>query len=262
MTPVNAKHYLHDDVIRKLTELKLAELSDYVDELCADPECVNLDFIGKFEVITNRLYQNRINELIKNLLKNATLREPQASIAGLYYEAERLLSRELMIELGTCDFMRSQTNIIIEGPTGAGKTYIACAIAKAAVGKCYRVKYIRLPDLQQELEDCYHYNRSLKNLKQKYIRPALLVIDEWMMRASSDSLSSFLLDVMKGRYTTSSTIFCTQSKQESWHAMLGGNTMAEAIIDRIVQNSLTITLGNLNMRALRNPLMKYKNVKE
>ena len=115
---------------------------------------------------------------------------------------------------------------------------------------------------QQELEDCYHYNRSLKNLKQKYTRPALLVIDEWMMRASSDSLSSFLLDVMEGRYTTSSTIFCTQSKQESWHAMLGGNTMAEAIIDRIVQNSLTITLGNLNMRALRNPLMKYKNVKE
>ncbi|WP_281756944.1 ATP-binding protein [Succinatimonas hippei] len=248
MTPVNAKHYLHDDIIRKLTELKLAELSDYVDELCADPECVNLDFIGKFEVITNRLYQNRINELINNLLKNATLREPQASIAGLYYESERLLSRELMIELGTCDFMRSQTNIIIEGPTGAGK--------------CYRVKYIRLPDLQQELEDCYHYNRSLKNLKQKYIRPALLVIDEWMMRASSDSLSSFLLDVMEGRYTTSSTVFCTQSKQESWHAMLGGNTMAEAIIDRIVQNSLTITLGNLNMRALRNPLMKYKNVKE
>ena len=84
MTPVNAKHYLHDDIIRKLTELKLAELSDYVDELCADPECVNLDFIGKFEVITNRLYQHRINELIKNLLKNATLREPQASIAGLY----------------------------------------------------------------------------------------------------------------------------------------------------------------------------------
>ena len=73
-------------------------------------------------------------------------------IAGLYYEAERLLSRELMIELETCDFMRNQTNIIIEGPTGAGKTYIVCAIAKAAIGKCYRVKYIRLPDLQQEFE--------------------------------------------------------------------------------------------------------------
>ena len=108
------------------------------------------------------------------MLKNATLREPQAAIAGLYYESERMLSRELMIELGTCDFMRSQTNIIIEGPTGAGKTYIACAIAKAAVGKCYRVKYIRLPDLQQELEDCYHYNRSLKNLKQKYTRTGFI----------------------------------------------------------------------------------------
>ena len=63
-------------------------------------------------------------------------------IAGLYYEADCLLSRELMIELGTYDFMRDQTNIIIEGPTGAGQTYIACAIAKAAIGKCYRVKYI------------------------------------------------------------------------------------------------------------------------
>ena len=108
MTPVNTKHYLHDDVIRKLTELKLGELSDYVDELCTDPECVNLDFIGKFEVITNRLYQNRINELINNLLKNATLREPQASIAGLYYEAERLLSPKRLsasaIELSILDF--------------------------------------------------------------------------------------------------------------------------------------------------------------
>ena len=163
-------------------------------------------------MITNRLYQNRINELINNLLKNATLREQQASIAGLYYEADRLLSRELMIELGSSDFMRNKTNIIIEGLTGAGKTHIVCAIAKAAIGKCFRVKYIRLPDLQQEQEDCYHNNRSLKNLQQKYISPALLVIDEWMLRAASDSLSTFLLDIMEGRYTTSNTIFCTYSK--------------------------------------------------
>lgn len=260
MNIINTTHYLHDDIIRKLTELKISELAVYIDELCSDPNNVNLDFIGKFEVVINRLYRTRINDLIASLLKNATLREPKASITGLYYSADRLLSRELMIELGTCDFMRNQSNIIIEGPTGSGKTYIACAVANAAISKCYRVKYIRLPDLQEDLEECYRYSRSYKNLKQKYIRPALLVIDEWLLRSAPDSLSSFLLDIMESRYTTSSTVICTQSKLEDWHTLLGGNTQAEAIIDRIVQNSITVTLGNLNMRSLRNTLIKHKNI--
>lgn len=122
------------------------------------------------------------------------------------------------------------------------------------------MKYIRLPDLQEDLEECYRYSRSYKNLKQKYIRPALLVIDEWLLRSAPDSLSSFLLDIMESRYTTSSTVICTQSKLEDWHTLLGGNTQAEAIIDRIVQNSITVTLGNLNMRSLRNTLIKHKNI--
>lgn len=258
MKVIRAKHQLQDSTISQLIELKLADLTDYIDELYADPQHNELDFIAKMEIIIGRLYQERINNLIASLRKRAGLREPKAEMAGIRYDSERLLSHEMMASLGSCDFMHNQTNIIIEGPTGSGKTYIACALANAAIRKCYKVKYIRLPDLQQEMEECRNYNRSTKNLLKKYASPALLVIDEWLLRKAPDSLCSFLLDIMEKRYTETSTIFCTQSKQADWHEMLGGNTQAEAIIDRIIQNSITVTLGNLNMRSLTSPSLLYK----
>ncbi len=262
MQPILKPHVLPDDVIRKLTRLKIGELSNFIDEMEDDNKFTEMTFVEKFEFIINRLYQNKMNESIQRLKNASKIRDKYASIAGVYYDPQRGLSRDLVLNLGTCDFLKNQTNLVVKGPTGSGKTFIACAIANAAMERCYRAKYIRLPDLTQEIEETIALKRSLKNLKKRYITPSILIIDEWLLRPIAESTCTFLLDVIDARHTESSTIVCTQFNVEDWHESLGGTTQAEAIIDRIVQNSIELNMGTFNMRALKSPTKQQNNNKK
>lgn len=120
MNAIITKHVLTDDLIRKLVNLKIDELITYVDEIQADANYSELNFIEKFELIINRLYECKLNKCIERIKKSAKLREKSATIAKIYYDAQRSLSRELVLELSTCDFLKKQTNLIIKGPTGSG----------------------------------------------------------------------------------------------------------------------------------------------
>ncbi len=261
MQPIIKPHTLPDDVIRKLTSLKIGELSHFIDEMEEDNKFSEMTFIEKFEFIINRLYQSKTNESIQRLKRAAKLRDKFASIAGVYYDQKRGLSRDLVLNLGTCDFLKNQTNLVVKGPTGSGKTFLACAIANAAMERCYKTKYIRLPDLTQEIEETIALKRSLKNMKKRYITPSILIIDEWLLRPVAESTCTFLLDVIDARYTENSTIVCTQFNVDEWHENLGGTTQAEAIIDRIIQNSIELNMGTFNMRALKSPTKLNNNKK-
>ena len=241
-------HLLQEDTIRKLQVLKLEELIDLIDEVGSEAEYADLSFIDKVEQILRRLYQAKLNQRIQVLRNNAKLRDKNAAILNITYPKERCLSRELMVELSTCNFMHGNTNIIFEGPTGAGKTYLACALGNAAMEKCFRCKYMRLPDLLQEYEEVKE-RHSVKNFIKKYVTPSLLILDEWLLRPISDEFCGKILDIIDARYGENSTIFCSQFPHSDWLERLGGTVAAEALIDRIVQNSLTVTLGDLNMRA-------------
>ena len=115
--------------------------------------------------------------------------------------------------------------------------------------RCFKVKYIRLPDLIQEIEESLVQKRTLKWLRRRYELPSVLIIDEWLLSSVSD-----LIDA---RYTETSTFICTQYDVGDWHEKLGGTTLAEAVIDRLVQNAIEINLGTLNMRKITSPSKFY-----
>ena len=261
MNAVISKHVLADDMIRKLVNLKIDELITYVDEIQADANCSDLNFIEKFEIVINRLYECKLNKCIERLKKSAKLRERSAAVAKIYYDSQRSLSRDLVLELSTCDFLKKQTNLIIKGPTGSGKTYLACALANAAMERCFKAKYVRLPDLIQDIEESLVQKRSLKRLRRRYELPSVLIIDEWLLSSVSETVCSFLLDLIDARYTETSTFICTQYDVGDWHEKLGGTTLAEAVIDRLVQNAVEINLGTLNMRKITSPSKFYSSKK-
>lgn len=248
---------LCDDTVRKLSAIGIEKLSDYVNELESSSEAINLQFKEKMEMLIDRLYQNKINDTIKRLRASAKLSEPDAHIQTIVYDNERNLSRSSVIELSTCDFMNLGTNVVIEGVTGSGKTYLACAIANAAIEKCFKTKYVRLPDLLQEFEEREAMHKPKSVLVKKYSRPTLLIIDEWLLQPATESFCNFLLEIFERR-RGASTIMCTLYEQSEWHNRLGGNVQAESIIDRIIHNCIDIVLGDLNMRAYTSPIKKNK----
>lgn len=154
--------------------------------------------------------------------------------------------------MATCGFMNYGTNVVIEGVTGSGKTYLACAIANATIEKCYKTLYVRLPDLIQEFEERGAMHLSKTVLYKKYARPTLLIIDEWLLQPTTESFCNCLLEIFERRKGLS-TVMCTLYEQSEWHNRLGGNVQAESVIDRIVHNCVDIVLGDLNMRAYTSP---------
>lgn len=248
---------LCDDTVRKLSAIGIEKLSDYVNELEASPEAVNLHFKDKIEMLIDRLYQNKINDTIKRLKAGAKLSEPNASIQSIVYDEGRKLNRSSVLELSNCDFMNRATNVVIEGTTGCGKTYLACAIANAAIEKCFKTKYVRMPDLLQEFEEREAMHKPKSLLVKKYSRPTLLVIDEWLLQTTTESFCNFLLEIFERR-KDSSTIFCTLYEQSEWHSRLGGNVQAESVIDRIIHNCIDVVIGDLNMRAYTSPIKNNK----
>ena len=147
MKPLPKASVLSYDTIQKLVQLKLKDLADYVNEVETLDVCADMPFKDKFSMVIDRLYTSRSNETILKLRKSAHLREPKAFLDNMYFEEGRHLSKETVVNLCTCDFMRYGNNIVIEGSTGTGKTYLACCIANAAIEKCFKVKYVRMPDL-------------------------------------------------------------------------------------------------------------------
>lgn len=165
----------------------------------------------------------------------------------MYYE-KRGLDKRLLLELGSCAFIRRNHNIVCSGFTGAGKTYISCAIGKQACKYGYKVKYWRLPEL---LEDFCLQSSKLEG-RRKLIRKLqscdLLILDEWMSSSLDDAQIAFIFELIESRYQNGSTIFCSQFAPEEWLSKLGGGPQADAITDRIVHDSVFFGSGDLNMR--------------
>ena len=125
---------------------------------------------------------------------------------------------------------------------------MACSIGVAVCRHLIKSKYIQIPDLKEEFLRAKLKPKGTYNLKKRYGRYGLLIVDEWMLNDVGDDIRAFLLEIFELRYKKCSTILCTQAKVEDWHVKLGGDTTVEAIIDRIVRNATNKQIGDVNMR--------------
>lgn len=165
----------------------------------------------------------------------------------MYYEG-RDLNRNIVLGLGTCGFITSRTNLIINGFTGSGKTHLACAIGKESCRHLHRTRYLRMPEMLETLNLAMETGHSITSTVTKLSNYHLLIIDEWLLDIPSEQEGKYLLEIFERRYDQWTTIFCSQYKTSEWLPRLGGGVVADAIMDRIVHNAMTINSGTLNMR--------------
>jgi DNA replication protein DnaC len=238
---------INEETIRKLREMNLGEIVVALESQKQDSNCIALSFDEKFQRIVDCLYQERYNSKIQRLIKNAKFRLPKAEVNSIYYSG-RNLDQNKLSELSTCQFINSNLNLIIQGFTGSGKTFLACALGKQACKVKIKTRYIRLPDLLIEHEEARITAKSYEKFMKKFSNFGLLILDEWLFMDISDEEQHFLFELIERRHDFVPTIFCTQYRREDWHSRLGGGVHADAIMDRIVHNAVWLESGTMNMR--------------
>lgn len=241
---------INEETRRKLRELGLDGLVEALDSQEASlNNYVSLDFDQRLTIAIDEFYAVKNRDRAKRLIHLAKFRYPDADLSALYYEG-RPINKNEIVALGTCGFINNATNLVINGFTGSGKTHLSCALGKEACLRLHRTKYIRMPELLESLNLAMEMNHSISRMVKKLSNYHLLIIDEWLVDIPSEREVRFLLEIFEKRYDQWPTIFGTQYKTSEWHPRLGGGVIADAIMDRIVHNCMTINLGKANMRAL------------
>ena len=240
---------INNETRRKLQELNLNEMLSALEIQQTQSVCQVLSFEERFQLIVDYTYQEKYSNKVARLVKGAKFRFPQASIDDIYY-TERHLDRQKILGIGSCQFLSTSTNIIFQGFTGSGKSFLACAIGNEACKQGFRTRYIRMPDLLQLHDEATITVTGVARLLKKFESYSLLIIDEWLLNDLTQQQEHFLFELTERRYTEHSTVFCTQYKLEEWHVRLGGGIHADAIIDRIIHNKIQVFSGDLNMREI------------
>lgn len=239
---------INDETKRKLRELNMSEIIEGLEIQQSEPDTLAWSFDDRIQRLVDYVYQEKYNSRIQRLIKSARLRFPQADMLHSIYYDGRGLNGSLLKELFQCQYISRHQSIVLQGPTGSGKTYLACALAKQACLGQIKARYIRLPDLLMEYGDAAIIQGKQKRLLASYSKIPLLVIDEWLVSDMSDSELYFLFELFERRSDTTSTIFCTQYRQEDWVTRLNESVQAEAIVDRYAHTSFWIEMGSMNMR--------------
>ena len=238
---------INQSTIDKLIEMRLTSMADAFRIQENDTTMKDVPFDDRFGMLVDVEYTSRKNNRLKRLIRKAELEQTDACIAGIDYRSGRKLNKELINRLATCEYITEYRNLFITGATGSGKTYMACAFGMEACKQYYSVKYVRLPDLLLELEVARNDGNFIKVLS-KYTKPLLLIIDEWLLLKLNESESKNLFELIHKRRKKSSTIFCSQFREEGWYERLGGddNPLADAIMDRIVYDAYKINIESID----------------
>ena len=233
----------------KLLQLKLNKMAQVYLDHSNRKEYSDLPFDERLAIMIDEQFIENRNRNIDNLKRKAGVKIQDASIKDVLYLPEREIDRNLIYKLAQCNFINDRLNVIITGATGAGKTYLACALANAAIDKEIRCKYIRMPDLLYDLASAKESIKTFKRKLKNYGRYDLLIIDDFLITELSENQQSDLFELLELRSENYSTILSSQFLSSAWHERLGSGAIADAIMDRTIHNSYIINIkGDKSMR--------------
>lgn len=248
---------LKHPTLDKLDELKLFGMRKALEEQLNLPDCQSLSFEERLALLVDREMAERHNRRLALRLAKARLRQ-QAALEDLDFRHPRGLDKSWVLSLADCQWIAHHDNCLITGPTGAGKTYLACALAHKACREGYTVLYHRLPRLFPELAIAKGDGRYPKLLR-ALARVDLLVLDDWGAVRLTDEQRRDLFEVLEDRYDRRSTLVASQLPLKHWHEAIGDPTLADALLDRLVHNAYKLELKGESMRKKRTPLNPKPN---
>jgi len=237
---------LNHPTAEKLQTLKLTGMAKALDEQRVMSDIEELAFEERLGLLVDRELTERENRRLGTRLKKAKLRHT-CCIEDLDFRTPRGLDKALILSLAACAWIAKGINVLITGPTGVGKSYLACALGHKACLEDHSVLYLRLPRLFEELR-LAKADGSYGKLMMTYAKTSLLVLDDWGLTPLSDSQRRDLLELLEDRHGLRSTIVTSQLPVNLWHDYLGDPTLADAILDRLVHSAHKINLKGESMR--------------
>lgn len=234
--------------LEKLRSLRLTGMARaFEEQMDGTTDMDVLSFEERLGLLVDREMTERDDRRLKTRLRQAKFRHSDAAVEDINYRRRRGLDRSLMTKLVTCQWVREKRNVLMTGPTGLGKSWLACALGQKACREGLSSQYWRVPRLFKELEIARgdgSYPKLLRGLAKKDV----LILDDWGLVRLKDPERQDLLEIMEDRYDVRSTIVTSQVPVKKWHEMVGNPTFADAILDRLIHNAYRIDLKGESLR--------------
>ena len=236
--------------IAQLRALKLNGLALGLEEQLTQPVMSTMSFEERLTLLVDREVHYRSDRRLTRLLKQAKLKYAQAAIEDIDTRAGRGVDRSAVMSLALSDWVASGHSVLITGPTGAGKSWLGCALAQYACRRGFSAIYQRVPRLSEELR-IRHGSGTFGKWLVQLAKTDVLVLDDWGMGAIDSATRSDLLEIIDDRTANKATIITSQLPIEHWHAWIGDATIADAMLDRIMQRHHRFTLTGESLRQVK-----------
>ena len=239
--------------LTRLRDLRLPGMATALTQQTEQPATYDpLPFLDRLSLLVESECLQREQRKQDRLIRQAHLKL-RATLQDIDYEHPRDLKRSQLAQLAQGEWLQRAHNLLITGPCGAGKTFIACALGHQACWQGHTTRYVRLARLfltltQAKADGSYH-----KRLQQ-LARTRLLILDDWGLEPLNTAQRHDLMHIMDDRYQSASTLVASQLPVDQWYDLIGDNTLADAILDRLIHNAHRVTLKGESMRKKQLPI--------
>lgn len=237
---------LNQPTIEKLYTMKLHGMADGFRTQLETPELHQLSFEERFALLVDQQWQWKENRALGRRLCAAKLKQ-RAAIEDVDYQHPRGLDRKLLRTLASSEWVRQKLNVVLLGPTGIGKSWIACALAQKACRDGFSVLHKKTSELFRDLA-LAHADGSLGRMLLRLAQIDVLLLDDFAMAPLTDSERRDFLEVCDDRYQRRSMILTSQMPVDHWHEQIGDPTVADSILDRLLHNAYRMQLRGESMR--------------